>query len=419
VWPFLKECAYYAFGRLGGPYARRHARRVRAVVADKIEDVKALGHEYLVELRNVHYVIAIVLIAFLLLLVVPLPPQTMTWARFAANVHALWASPWFIGWAVVASILCAVLIAFVYVFGRIDELDDLHARERKQAGHCEPDGEPHNAAVFLRGATAFDRENFLNEFRSIPKEANEIVLVLRQTRRPSWFRGTPYTFDSMRRQIEARQEALRMARAKAEKKSTPFVEPAVAWVCFVTKHNTVEAYQPYSRFEDDILKCGNQTYVDLINDGNVYSFRDRVIKLMDESKSCVMGPKPVRALGNNFLPANLTGKERLTRKQALAWLVRLRKSEAMLVTNERKRLGMVTIYSLVDQLEGDFLPAEQPLAGRVEARLSEIADRVRELEEGDPIPTPPDYTADDDPVYDTMVPYSGGDEREPPGPTPP
>jgi len=296
---------------------------------------------------------------------------------------------------VLGSALCGVLIPIVSAALHEKELQAFQRREHTIDGECKHDGAPYNAAVMMQKAAFSDRENFLNEFRSVPLDAKSVVLVLRQSRKKLWYGKPPYTVESMIRQLEKRKNDARAAKIPVE------------WVCIENKYNTFEAYLSYARFETDILHCKNPAYAELLNIGEVEEFRRKLQDHKDGEdglkKTCVARPNTILGLNAYHLPMWVT------RRQVLTKLLETGNNDVMLVSDDRKRLGIVTLNNLLRKALAFFLPraSEQQVFERKIREWTELCRaRVAALEAVD-IPSPPAETGDDRPDYDSMMPTDG------------
>jgi len=368
------EFLYFMSGRLlvaplrrGGRILRAKARYWSGKAANFLARLKQ-------ELSEALPIALIICAVFLLTLFVPLPPLLRI---------------------VLGAVTCGAVIPVFYAFSRERDLTAFQQRERSLDGVCQTDGAPYDAAVFLRKAAFSDRENFLNEFRSVPAGAKSVVLVLLQTRKESWYGSAPYTVESMKRQLQRRND-------------DPYASKIdVRWVCIENKYNTFEAYMGYSRFAADILYCENPAYADLLNTGDVDKFRRKLQDHKDGEdglkKACVARPNVIAGLCGRFLPTWVT------RRQVISKLIAEGHSEVMLVSDDCKRLGIVTLNSLLQRTFLSFLftPGDlQALDRKIEGWREECRRRVAELEAAE-IPPPPAETGDDRPDYDSMVPTDG------------
>jgi hypothetical protein len=297
---------------------------------------------------------------------------------------------------VFGALFCGTAIPIYLAYTHKTVLDAFLERERLLDGPCQPDGAPYNFTVEMQKATFSDRENFLNEFRSVPKTAKNVVLVLRQSRKKLWYGKPPYTVESMIRQLQRRKDDARAS------------EIGIAWVCIENKYKTFEAYLSYARFESDVMHCRNPAYADLLSTGDLEEFRrklqDHKDGEADLKKACVVKPNTIVGLSEDHLPATATRREVLSRLAASG------KSEVMLVSDDRKRLGMLTLGNLVKTIFINFLlnkDEELSFERRIREWSEQCRQRVADLEAVE-IQPPPAATGDEQPDYDTMVPADMG-----------
>jgi hypothetical protein len=375
----VREFLYFAFGRVFVAPARRGGRMLR------VNTVKARGRvgSFLASLyRELGDMLPISGIVFLVFGII-------------AGLSLLKPIPHFVQ-ILLGTITCGLAIPIYYAARYDKELNTFRRREQLLDGDCKPDGAPYNAFVVMRRAGFSDRENFLNEFRSVPAEAKNIVLVLRQTRTKIWYGKPPNTVESMKRQLEHRNKDTRASKIE------------IKWVCIENQHSTFEAYLSYARFEADILYCQNPAYAELLNQSDIADFRsklaDHLKNEQELKKECVVKPAAIVGLKQHYLPSTLKRREVLSR------LVEKEESEVMLVSDDRKRLGMVTLGGLVKRTFASFLPGDgekQLLERKIQDWTEQCRQRVADLEAAG-IQPPPAATGDEQPDYDTMVPADMG-----------
>lgn len=372
----LKEFAYYATGRAVACW-RRLARRLCVWFGKWVEKMKGRFDDLATFLVTLLVVMVVVLIWYCVIF--------FALAKF--SIPTLWQ----MGALTIGS---ALTLASINASRRDENVQILNAfqqRERKLDGNVEADGAPYNAAAVLRGATSFDRENFLNEFRAIPKDSKSVILVLRQTRKNDPRARAPYTLESLQRQLQHWKEHKRLRKIE------------VKWVCIENKHNTVEAYLPYSQFEAEVL-CGNAAYTKLISTGDLREFRKRMTdaKKAEESqkKNCNIKRNILVGLKRDRLPI------KTSRREALSYMVRSRKGDVMLVADDGKRFGILSLYPLLEQSLTHLMPSPGAIAG-LDKKIGDWIGKLDEKmddEEDSTIPSPPDETSDDSPEYDSKLP---------------
>lgn len=384
----MRETLYFIAGYALAPL-RRGTRNVRVHVRESVTHAKNYSDSLFDELWRNGLTFAALIFSTVLILFMAGRPVSIP------------LPVWLVGVSIRAGMAASVLtlvIAVICAFRRDEAVTDREKVERDLAGTCPPDSEPYNIAVVMRGAAWCDRTNFLHEFRSVPAEAQGVILVLRQTR-ARWHYSTPYMFESMRRQL-------------SERKNHPeFSKIKVDWVCFENKHGTFEAYMGYSRFEADILERRNTAYAELLSLTGVEEFRAALARHKanddDQKKAGVVKPDTIGGLETRCVSRELSKREVLTR------LVTKGESDIMLASDDRKRLGVVTLAKLVEKMLGGFIhqgPALEKLNSRIEEWDKQSLERAREIESRD-IPAQPPITGDDSPGYDKMVPFRGARRR--------
>jgi hypothetical protein len=253
-------------------------------------------------------------------------------------------------------------------------------------------------SVEMRGGSRFDRQNFIRAFHEVPSEATDVLLVLRQTRKRFFYRIPPYTTESLRRQLEERNNDDR-----AKNKN-------ITWVCFATYHRTFVAYQSYSKFAAEILEKRNSSYADILNTGDFDKFRELLQGHRDEEVKLKQGKSAklntIPGVEFNMLP------NFLNREEALFLLHRDKIGEAMLVSKEeRKALGMVTQNKLLSDTVMGAAQKLDPatLKQRIKAWLDDSGAAIITLETVEP--AIPGGGPDDDPQLDATLPFSQAANR--------
>jgi hypothetical protein len=239
---------------------------------------------------------------------------------------------------------------------------------RRLTGKCQPDGAPFNAAVVIRGATWSDRENFLNEFWKVPHEAKSVVLVLQQTPSAKFFFSTPHAYESMRRQLEARNSHETLKKIKVD------------WVCFENRFNRVVAYMRYDRFERDILVEKNTSYAELLritSPSDFKKFLDTHIQYEKEQKeTAVTRPNTIQGLA-----MRIDSYER-SKLDIFSRMIDRGENDLLLASVDRKRLGLVTFMAVTKSLfdvhiyKGDELRRLNEAISEWEKDSTEISDKI-------------------------------------------
>lgn len=256
-------------------------------------------------------------------------------SSFIAAVHER--SAWLLRNAVLTAMLSAAVSPLIYFARRILHEDEWREHNQRLDAPCRPDNDPHTAFVRIRGESSFDRLNFLLGFHEVPGEA-KVLLTLRQTNRRWWNLMPPYSFASIRRQIEEYE------------KSDIRKKKQIDWVCFVTREDTFVAYQRYARFAADVMN-GNAAYADLLNIRKVDEFVKAVRDQKDtadqqKKKSGRVGVGTIPDLQVTILPDGL--ESTLTRRQAMRILTEKGESDAMLLTKaDYKPIGVVSTTELL------------------------------------------------------------------------
>lgn len=239
---------------------------------------------------------------------------------------------------------------------------------RLLTGRCHPDGAPFNAAVVIRGATWSDRTNFLNEFRKIPLEAKSVVLVLQQTPSANFFFSTPHAYESMRRQLEARNSHETLKNIKVD------------WVCFENRSNRAVAYMRYDRFERDILVEKNTSYAELLrmtSTGDFKNFLETHIQYEKEQKeTAVTRPNTIQGLA-----MRIDSYER-SKLDIFSRMIDRGENDLLLASRDRKRLGIATFMAVTKSLfdihvyKDDDLRRLNEAISTWEKESTEIADKI-------------------------------------------
>lgn len=381
-----KETLYWLAGRWAVAPARKLASRTRVY---DLEQTGSVAH-FFRYVRDAYariglpvFLLALTVVGFSYLLAIGIL------VKFAKS-KALWPvllSLDVLGAAALITIAAAIACAIWHEEATKERTDN----DRALGGDCPPDGAPYNAAVVIRINNWTDRENFQNEFRSVPDDTTGVILVLRQARKRPHY-DIAYIFESMRRQLEARNKHEKLKDIKVE------------WVCFENKHGTFEAYMPYARFEADILEKKNTAYAALLCLTDVKEFRDalRGHKDDDETQKAKGVVKPDTICG---LITRCTTR-RVSKKEALTLLFADSQSDVMLLSDDRKRYGIVTLAKLTERMFSGFTCRGDPL----ERLRKRIADwdaaswaRAREIELHDIAQLPPP-AGDDFPDYDSRAP---------------
>lgn len=268
--------------------------------------------------------------------------------------------------------VCALIITSIdvilHLMTRSDTVQHHIENVRRLMGKCQPDSAPFNAAAVIRGATWCDRTNFLNEFRKIPLEAKSVVLVLQQTPSANFFFSIPHAYESMRRQLEARNNHDTLKKIKVD------------WVCFENKFHRVLAYMRYDRFERDILVEKNTSYTELLRITSTIGFKqflDTHIQYEKEQKeTAVTRPNTISGLAMRIDSCERSKLDIFTR------MIDRGESDLLLASIDRKRLGVVTFTAVTKALfdnhiyKGSQLSALNKSISDWEKISTEIADKI-------------------------------------------
>jgi len=389
----FREYTYYAiYFAIGWAIAplRRGARSVNAKIKERFAASKRRANTFFQRLKRGA--------EFSLLIVAMLATAAAIASaiKYQGRAAELWAAlqqeSGLIVALLVAAIFSGIVIAFLRAFDAETTTDTYERREYELRGTVHPDGAPHNAFAELRSATAVDKYNFVNELRSIPDDARNVTLVLRQTRRKCWLFEPPHTIESMERQLRQRN-----GDEKARKID-------LKWVVILNRHETFEAFMPYSRFENDILKCRKTAYATLLSERDLAKFKDAIAdhikRSKEQSDSCMNQGDTIAELSVDALPMGQSRKDILTALMEKKW------REAMLLTSDYKRYGIVTLFALLNQASMDRalgITGAEATVERLESLLHKARREAEEIENSD-VPSPPDPTSDDNPLYDAITP---------------
>ena len=378
-----KETLYYLFGWLIA-FVRRNAR---------IQRVRADGfwHKAYRGLADTGNELNLSAVLFWLIAVAVL--GTIVLARPAASM--MWQLWWILG--------CATILMMLHIALRLlvrEQVEQQHTEnQRRFEGVCRPDSDPFNTAVVIRGNVWCDRENFLNEFRAVPEDATGVVLVLRQTPAAKHHFSMPYAFESMRRQLEARSKHPELSKIKVD------------WVCFENKFHTVEAYMSYGRFESDILERKNTAYAQLLSITGAAQFRkflaDHSLLDGEQKKTGISRPDTICGLEKRWT------SHKFSKLDVLTIMLEGGAGDIMLVSKDRKRLGIVTLAGLVKVLLGGYTDKNAVATGlnkRIQEWNEASAKLVKKLED-EVIAELPPVTGDDWPGRGAGlppgIPFSG------------
>lgn len=290
------------------------------------------------------------------------------------------------------SIFCGATITIVLsAFGR-SEMERFHSFLTGLDSPCRPDNDPYISKVILQGRSNFERANFVGEFLSIPASTPSALLVLKQTGKSLWQNQPPYTVESMYAQLVARRSDERAKNIKID------------WVCFVTKHFTFVAYQPFDAFEEDIMMNKNSEYATILCEPDPVKFRSRI----DERIAAYKKQRTERVAQQNVIPRLKKGNlpDNLTKKMVMYMFAKTGEDEAMLTSDEKKPLGMVTLSHLnkVTTANMLFSAREKKLLERHIKTWTAQSEGAAAAIEAVDIPSPPANTVDDSPELRAMIP---------------
>jgi hypothetical protein len=295
-----------------------------------------------------------------------------------------------LGFLIGYSLVCGILVVLFLTILNWTESDAFQSFIHRLVTPCRPDDDPYNSQVELQGDSSVQQANFLGEFLKVPAPAPRALLILKQTKK-EWLTRQPYTTDGIYAQLRARKRDKRASKIKID------------WVCFVTKHRTFVAYQPFDAFEAEILEKRNAKYADILCEPDTATF----CKRLNEEIAAYTRYKDTRVPIPNTIPRLATAllPDSLTKKQAILELARKDATEGMLASKDRKPLGMVTLPRLVKSTFDDKIirPSEMAALDKLLAKWNRDSNAAAAAVEKTDIPSPPAPVPDDNPELDAMV----------------
>ncbi len=209
-----------------------------------------------------------------------------------------------------------------------------HAEDRYLNELATPDAGYFTHRVFLQ----VDRSqaNFLGQFLDVPANRKEIMLVLRQGPKKDWRGRRSYSLGIIQKQIKPLFE---------DKYAS--IRPKLQWVCFVTRRKKFVAYMPFEVFAVDVIHGHNQEYETLLNTADPTEFEK---KLQEHSDDAIF-PLAKRSTPTHILNLFSTSvPDGSSRKKAMLTLIDKDRDEGMLVSSDRKPVGVVSMRTLAEGL---------------------------------------------------------------------